>query len=186
MQFTCDLPENWEAVLSEDKIQAHSPSAGVQLLEQDNHIVMHNGIVSITLTVPGGAVTNITYKESGNLLETKDAKDHNRGHWDVVWSKLPEGGNMVDNLEGTSYTIIVQNENQTEISFTRTLNVGSSDAPLNVDKGRQNLELAFKDDFVAVPPKAVNRACQSEMPRFVLHRGASLPFLEPLYCTEKG
>ncbi|KAL0315179.1 UNVERIFIED_CONTAM: hypothetical protein Scaly_2881000 [Sesamum calycinum] len=45
---------------------------------------------------------------------------------------------------------------------------------------------AFKDDFVAVPPKAINHACQSEMPRFVLHRGASLPFLEPLYCTEKG
>ncbi|KAL0449599.1 UNVERIFIED_CONTAM: hypothetical protein Slati_1516300 [Sesamum latifolium] len=41
---------------------------------------------------------------------------------------------MIDNLEGTSYKVIVHNENQTEISFTRTWEVGSSNAPLNVDK----------------------------------------------------
>ncbi|KAI3451278.1 hypothetical protein Pfo_007943 [Paulownia fortunei] len=118
--------------LLHDKTQADLPSPGVQLLQQDQHVVMSNGIVSITLTVPGGAITNITYKGSDNLLQTKDIED-DRGHWDVVWNKT-ERGDMTDNLEGTSYKVMVQNENQTEISFTRTWTVDSLDAPLNIDK----------------------------------------------------
>ncbi|KAK4417079.1 hypothetical protein Salat_2533400, partial [Sesamum alatum] len=37
-------------------------------------------------------------------------------------------------LEGTNYKIILQNENQIEIAFTRTWTFNSSDAPLNIDK----------------------------------------------------
>lgn len=46
----------------------------------------------------------------------------------------------VCSLEGTSYKVIVENENQTEISFTRTWTDGSTNAPLNVDK-RQTSQL---------------------------------------------
>ncbi|KAK6150315.1 hypothetical protein DH2020_015247 [Rehmannia glutinosa] len=103
--------------------QTNLPSPGV---------VMSNGIVSITLTVPGGAITNITYKGSDNLLEPKN-KEGDRGHWDVVWN-MTGSGDMTDNLEGTSYEVIVQNENEIEISFTRTWEDGSLNVPLNVDK----------------------------------------------------
>lgn len=39
---------------------------------------MNNGIVSITVTDPGGFVTDIRYKGSDNLLETQNEED-NRG-----------------------------------------------------------------------------------------------------------
>lgn len=39
---------------------------------------MSNGLVSITLTVPGGAVTNITYNGSANLL-LPEANESDRG-----------------------------------------------------------------------------------------------------------
>lgn len=41
-------------------------------------VVMSNGIVSITLTLPGGSVTNVTYKGSDNLLLIQD-KETDRG-----------------------------------------------------------------------------------------------------------
>lgn len=37
-------------------------------------------------------------------------------------------------FSGTSYKILVQSKDQTEISFTTTWTVGSSKVPLNVDK----------------------------------------------------
>lgn len=40
---------------------------------------MSNGIVSITLTSPGGSVTNVTYKGSDNLLLIQD-KETDRGY----------------------------------------------------------------------------------------------------------
>ncbi|KAK6150317.1 hypothetical protein DH2020_015249 [Rehmannia glutinosa] len=95
--------------------QADLPSLGVQLVQQAQHVVMSNGIVNITLTVPGGAITSITYKGSENLLQTQNKEDERA-------------------IEGTSYKVIIRNENQTEISFTRTWKVGSSNVPLNVDK----------------------------------------------------
>ncbi|KAL0379037.1 UNVERIFIED_CONTAM: hypothetical protein Sradi_3209200 [Sesamum radiatum] len=59
----------------EDNNQVDLSYPGVQLLRQDQHVVMSNGIVSITLTVPGGAITNVTYKGSDNLLDTQDRED---------------------------------------------------------------------------------------------------------------
>ncbi|KAL0367889.1 UNVERIFIED_CONTAM: hypothetical protein Scaly_1007800 [Sesamum calycinum] len=59
-------------------------------------VVMTNGIVSITLTVPGGAITCITYKGSDNLLDTQDRREDDRGHWNIFWSKVPGGGTLVD------------------------------------------------------------------------------------------
>ena len=42
-------------------------------------VEMSNGIVSITLTLPGGSITNITYQGSDNLLQTQD-KETDRGY----------------------------------------------------------------------------------------------------------
>ncbi|KAL0332828.1 UNVERIFIED_CONTAM: Copia protein [Sesamum calycinum] len=107
-------------------------SSRVHLQRHNQHVVMSNGIVNVTLTVPGGLVTSITYKGSENLLQTQNKED-NRGYWDVVWTK-PRGHDIMDKLLGTSYKVIARNRDYTEISFTTTWAVGSARVPLNVDK----------------------------------------------------
>ncbi|EYU30913.1 hypothetical protein MIMGU_mgv1a018512mg [Erythranthe guttata] len=121
-----------KALKQDNIIRDDLPSQGVQLLEDDTHVVISNGIVSIRLTVPGGSVTNITYKGSDNLLFPEN-NEADRGHWDVVWNNTAHA-DQTDNFVGTSYKVIMQNENQTEISFTRTWTLNSTEAPLNVDK----------------------------------------------------
>ncbi|KAL9160704.1 hypothetical protein ABFS82_08G218200 [Erythranthe guttata] len=116
-----------KAALNQDNIRA-----GVQLVQDDKHVVISNGIVSMRLTVPGGSVTSITYNGSNNLL-LPEYKEADRGHWDIVWNKTGQPY-QTDNFEGTSYKVIMQNKNQTEISFTRTWTFNSTEAPLNVDK----------------------------------------------------
>ncbi|CAA2994721.1 probable rhamnogalacturonate lyase B [Olea europaea subsp. europaea] len=113
-------------------IQDDSPANGVQLLRQKQQVVMNNGIVSITVTDPGGFVTDIRYKGSDNLLETQNEED-NRGYWDIIWNKPGEKDNL-DKLVGTSFKVIVQNTDQAEISFISTWDLGVATAPLNVDK----------------------------------------------------
>ncbi|CAL5368338.1 unnamed protein product [Camellia sinensis] len=52
-------------------------------------------------------------------------------YWDVVWAKL--GANIIySKLLGKSLKVIVQNDNQVEISFIKTWN--NDGVPLNVDK----------------------------------------------------
>lgn len=41
-------------------------------------VVMENGLVSVTLSVPGGMVTGIEYNGIANLLEEEN-KENNRG-----------------------------------------------------------------------------------------------------------
>ncbi|MCD7463212.1 hypothetical protein HAX54_050162 [Datura stramonium] len=79
-------------------------------------------------------VINIQYNGIDNLLENKN-KENNRGYWDIVWNKAEQTGNIYDKLEGTKFEVILQDENQVEISFTRiwkTLN--SSSLSMNIDK----------------------------------------------------
>lgn len=45
----------------------------------DAQVELSNGIISITLTLPGGSVTNITYQGSDNLLQTQD-RETDRGY----------------------------------------------------------------------------------------------------------
>ncbi|KAL8476326.1 hypothetical protein ACS0TY_028846 [Phlomoides rotata] len=107
-------------------------ASGVQLHQQFQHVEISNGLVNVTLAIPDGLVTSVTYQGSENLLETQNAED-NRGYWDIVWNK-PGDNTTMDKLGGTSYKIIVQNEDQTEISFTTTWTFGSARIPLNIDK----------------------------------------------------
>ncbi|KAK4393930.1 hypothetical protein Sango_1863800, partial [Sesamum angolense] len=105
-----------EMLQEDDDGQAVLPaSSRVHLQRHNQHVVMSNGIVNVSLTVPGGLVTSITYKGSENLLQTQNKED-NRG------------------LLGTSYKVIARNRDYTEISFTTTWAVGSARVPLNVDK----------------------------------------------------
>lgn len=107
----------------------------VQLQMENDHVLIENGIVSVTFTVPGGMVANIQYNGIDNLLEQENTYD-NRGYWDVVWTKSEDPKNIIDKLEGTSFKVVVENENQVEISFTKLYDPSVTDfqLPINIDK----------------------------------------------------
>ncbi|KAK8465675.1 hypothetical protein PHAVU_009G144850 [Phaseolus vulgaris] len=107
---------------------------GVRLHIQDHHVVMDNGIVQVTLSNPGGIVTGIRYNGVDNLLEVLN-KESNRGYWDLVWS-APGTKGIFDVIQGTCFKVIVQNEEQVELSFTRMWDpsLEGKFVPLNIDK----------------------------------------------------
>lgn len=107
---------------------------GVQLIIQDHHVMMDNGICQVTLSNPEGIVTGIRYNAIDNLLEVLN-EETNRGYWDLVWS-APGGAGIFDVIKGTSFSVIMENEEQVEISFTRTWDpsLEGKMVPLNIDK----------------------------------------------------
>ncbi|KAF9589610.1 hypothetical protein IFM89_026351 [Coptis chinensis] len=94
---------------------------------------MDNGEIQVTLLRPEGIVTGIRYKGIENLLDTRIQEDR-RGYWDLYWNE-PGGPGVFDIVKGTDYRVILQNENQLEISFTRTWNSSQKGTlvPLNID-----------------------------------------------------
>ncbi|GMN40187.1 hypothetical protein TIFTF001_009412 [Ficus carica] len=123
-----------KAVPGDDNKPVSFPA--VQLRIQDQYVGMDNGILEVTLSKPGGSVTGIRYNGVDNVLALNDEAD--RGYWDLVWigngSKGKKGS--LDRLEGTDFKVIVENEEQIELSFTRTWNFSLEGkmVPLNVDK----------------------------------------------------
>ncbi|KAF5455949.1 hypothetical protein F2P56_025472 [Juglans regia] len=107
---------------------------GVQLHIRDRYVVMDNGMVQVTLSNPDGIVTGIRYNGVDNLLEVLN-KESNRGYWDLVWS-APGSKGIFDVISGTSFRVIVHNENQVELSFTRMWDpsLEGKFVPLNIDK----------------------------------------------------
>ncbi|KAG6705107.1 hypothetical protein I3842_07G165500 [Carya illinoinensis] len=95
---------------------------------------MDNGIVQVTLSNPDGIVTGIRYNGVDNLLEVLN-KESNRGYWDLVWN-APGSKGIFDVISGTSFRVIVHNENQVELSFTRMWDpsLEGKFVPLNIDK----------------------------------------------------
>nr|GEW34253.1 probable rhamnogalacturonate lyase B [Tanacetum cinerariifolium] len=65
--------------------KADVADTGVNLSFQDNHVIVSNGIVQITLSNPEGHLTSIQYKGVDNLLEAAN-NETDRGYWDLVWS----------------------------------------------------------------------------------------------------
>uniref|UniRef100_A0A5B6ZQ63 rhamnogalacturonan endolyase n=1 Tax=Davidia involucrata TaxID=16924 RepID=A0A5B6ZQ63_DAVIN len=109
-------------------------SPPLQLHKLDHHVVMDNGIAKVTLSTPEGMVTGIQYGGIPNLLA--NGKETNRGYWDVVWSVNPHSRSIFDQLQGTMFRVIKEDENQIEISFTKTWHTSLNDTqiPLNIDK----------------------------------------------------
>ncbi|KAJ0086597.1 hypothetical protein Patl1_08700 [Pistacia atlantica] len=117
---------------------------GVQLRVLDSHVVMDNGILQVTLSNPEGIVTGVRYGNIDNLLEVIN-DESNRGYWDLVWSALGSTGTtgIFDVIKGTSFNVIVENDEQVEISFTRTWDTSQEGklVPLNIDKRLMDVAL---------------------------------------------
>ncbi|XP_019438471.1 PREDICTED: uncharacterized protein LOC109344244 isoform X1 [Lupinus angustifolius] len=107
---------------------------GVRLHIQGHYVVMDNGILQVTLSNPDGIITGIRYNGVDNLLEVLN-KETNRGYWDLMWS-APGSKGLFDVIKGTCFQVIVQNEEQVEISFTRMWDPSLEGmlVPLNIDK----------------------------------------------------
>ncbi|XP_026415572.1 probable rhamnogalacturonate lyase B [Papaver somniferum] len=107
----------------------------LQLLVQERHVVLENNIVRVNLSKPEGLITAIQYKDiDGNLLDHGSAED-SRGYWDVVWGDPGKNG-TTDKLRTTTFKVVVQNENQIEVSFTMSWDTSLKGKvmPVNVDK----------------------------------------------------
>ncbi|CAL9078378.1 unnamed protein product [Musa textilis] len=107
---------------------------GVSIRVGDDHVVIDNGILRLTLSNPEGLITGVRYNGVDNLLEVLN-KEGNRGYWDVVWSE-PQGSGTFDVIQGTHFEIIHEDENQVEVSFTRNWDPSLQGklVPLNIDK----------------------------------------------------
>ncbi|KAF1865176.1 hypothetical protein Lal_00004550 [Lupinus albus] len=107
---------------------------GVRLHVQNHYVVMDNGILQVTLSNPDGIITGIRYNGVDNLLEVLN-KETNRGYWDLMWS-APGSKGLFDVIKGTCFRVIVQNEEQVELSFTRMWDPSLEGVfvPLNIDK----------------------------------------------------
>ncbi|KAK9090224.1 hypothetical protein Sjap_023401 [Stephania japonica] len=108
---------------------------GVQLhYRGQRYVIMDNGLVQVTLSVPEGMVTGVKYNGIDNLLETGNT-EINRGYYDLYWNTLG-GSGVLDKMKGTTFKVIVQNETQLEVSFTRTWRSSQQGTvvPLNIDK----------------------------------------------------
>ncbi|KAL3845377.1 hypothetical protein ACJIZ3_002780 [Penstemon smallii] len=110
---------------------------GIFTTKLENLVVIDNGVVQLTLTNPGGIVRGIRYSGIDNLLELHN-KDLNGGFWDLNWSEpgSSKTRGKFDTIEGTSLRVIVENEEQIELSFTRTWDpsVQGEQAPLTIDR----------------------------------------------------
>ncbi|KAK2996012.1 hypothetical protein RJ640_013902 [Escallonia rubra] len=98
-------------------------------------VVVDNGLIKVTFSSPGGMITGIEYNGIDNILEETN-KESNRGYWDVVWTELEHPQDIYDKLEGTKFKVIMEDEDQVEISFTRHWypSRNGTGIPLNVDK----------------------------------------------------
>ncbi|KAL0553147.1 hypothetical protein IC582_007035 [Cucumis melo] len=106
----------------------------LQLDIQDHHVVMDNGILQVTLSKPDGNVTGIKYNSIDNVLEVDDKETH-RGYWDLVWNSGTSGTTgTFDEMRGKEFEVMVQNEEQIELSFKRNYSFKDKAVPLNIDK----------------------------------------------------
>ncbi|XP_044476132.1 probable rhamnogalacturonate lyase B isoform X2 [Mangifera indica] len=112
-------------------------SQAVRLQIQDKYVVMDNEILQVTISNPQGIVTGIKFRGMDNLLEVRNP-EIDRGYWDLVWSEEGTKGTkgVLDRIEATNFTVVVEREEQVELSFSRIWNssLEGQVVPLNIDK----------------------------------------------------
>ncbi|KAK7319672.1 hypothetical protein RJT34_04395 [Clitoria ternatea] len=96
-------------------------------------LVVDNGIVAVTLSIPEGYVLGISYNGIDNILEAEN-EDQDRGYFDVVWNEPGKPSNF-ERVHGTNFSIVETNENMVEVSFLRTWtsSMNGSNVPINID-----------------------------------------------------
>ncbi|KAL6582863.1 hypothetical protein OROMI_004941 [Orobanche minor] len=117
-------------------------------------VVLDNGILNVTLSTPGGMIIGIEYNGIDNLLE-HEYKENNRGYWDLYWSKPDHPHDTIDKLDGTSLNVVMEDEEQVEISFLSAWNLSEAGLPLNIDKRFQYM--AVSDDRQRIMPTTEDR-----------------------------
>ncbi|KAG9439228.1 hypothetical protein H6P81_019393 [Aristolochia fimbriata] len=101
---------------------------------QTSYVILSNGIVKLTISKPGGALTGIQYGGLDNLLDIKTTESQ-RGYWDINWN-LPGGQDRYTLLQGTEFSIVQANKDIAEVSFRSSWDSSSRGTvlPLSVDK----------------------------------------------------
>ncbi|WZZ79931.1 probable rhamnogalacturonate lyase B [Brassica napus] len=128
----------FEIVISQNQSYDPETIQVLQLLYQDGHVVIDNGIFQLTLSNPEGFVTGVRYNGIENVL-AYTGHENDRGYWDLVWNfpgkKTKKTKGTLDRIEATKMEVITQNDEQIEISFSRTWNASSNvTVPVNIDK----------------------------------------------------
>ncbi|KAG9440119.1 hypothetical protein H6P81_020284 [Aristolochia fimbriata] len=97
--------------------------------------VIDNGIITLTLLNPEGIVAGIQYNGLDNLMDVQ-ARETNRGYWDLNWNDPNQSRGFFDIIKGTELGVIRNDEKQVEVSFTKKWDSSLSDSqvPLNIDK----------------------------------------------------
>ncbi|KAL8131044.1 uncharacterized protein LOC141711378 isoform X2 [Apium graveolens] len=112
-------------------------SMAIELHISDDQVVMGNGLLQLTFTKPGGHIIGIQYNGLDNLVELHNP-ELNGGFWDLNWSdpESTQTRGKFDMINGTVFEIIVQNEEQVELSFKRPWDSSLKDehSPLYIDK----------------------------------------------------
>ncbi|CAN4126821.1 unnamed protein product [Withania somnifera] len=104
----------------------------VKLDIQTKQVTMSNGIANVSLSIPDGLVTSISYGGINNLLATQNV-EKDRGYWDVYWNSTSSKRARKKFL-GVSFEVIMDSEDQAEVSFKSSWNISQSDElPLNCD-----------------------------------------------------
>ncbi|KAI3855351.1 hypothetical protein MKW92_001815 [Papaver armeniacum] len=111
-----------------------SMHSALQLQIQDNYVTIDNDVMRLTLSKPEGNVMEIQYNGVDNVLEVRNQVD-NTGYWDLNWRE-PQSREMYYRITGTDFTVIKEDEEQVELSFTTTWNpsLEGKVCPLNIDK----------------------------------------------------
>ncbi|KAI3832911.1 hypothetical protein MKW92_013119 [Papaver armeniacum] len=139
-----------------------NPEDGVKLHVQDDHVMMDNGLVQVNISNPFGLVTGIQYNGIDNLLEIMNEFNHG-GYWDLNWSQRGNKGTYFL-MNGTTFKVIVQNETQVEISFTRTWNSSVSSSPSHHSDSNNSTDWVPLNFDIRFQYMAISKTRQRRMP----------------------
>ncbi|KAL8172018.1 hypothetical protein V2J09_023822 [Rumex salicifolius] len=131
-------PSSQPGVGNSGGLTSQSTSATADITISDQTVILDNGILAVTISKPNGYITGIRYNGVNNILDVINPED-DRGYWDVVWSPpgaTKETKGLFDRLQCTTFRVIVDTDDQVEVSFTRVYDPaakGTKMVPLDID-----------------------------------------------------